>query len=258
MNNVKTYNPRRETPQRCARCSKDFYPLLYSKNQQLFCSRKCATIALAGERPQRLCLQCGKDITHSRSRKQKYCSHLCYAKSLKGKPSKRDRRQTRLCSWCGKPITRSPSEFTGIKAFCNFRCEAEWQSEFENGENSHHWKGGSPNYYGASWMNARRNALIKANGICQRCHKRKATDVHHLLPIRLFNSRDKANFESNLKAVCTRCHKIEHLRLKKSLPLLELLYLQTAKNKPMAQPPDIDGLSSWVNPDGTPFAVPRK
>jgi len=103
---------------------------------------------------------------------------------------------------------------------------AEWQSEFQVGENHPRWKGGTPERYGFIWYKARKDALIKANFICQKCRRHKATMVHHLLPVRFFNNLINAHFISNLIALCGRCHNREHKRLAIALPLLNLLNFQ--------------------------------
>jgi len=102
----------------------------------------------------------------------------------------------------------------------------EWQSEFSNGTNHPRWKGGTPASYGFRWYKARREALIKANGICEKCHKKPAKDVHHKLPVRFFVNIMDAHFTDNLIALCRKCHTIEHKKLAIALPLLDLLSIQ--------------------------------
>jgi 5-methylcytosine-specific restriction endonuclease McrA len=130
-----------------------------------------------------------------------------------------------MCDWCGEPVNRPASDFHGKRAFCNSRCMAEWQSEFVSGVAHPRWQGGPPRSYGIGWREARRSAMQRANGLCQRCGK-TARDVHHLLPIRYFARLQDAHFASNLISVCFRCHTAEHRNLQASMPLLDLLQAQ--------------------------------
>lgn len=44
-----------------------------------YCSEKCYFISRWGETPANKCLYCGKDITHTGKRSQKFCSHQCHS-----------------------------------------------------------------------------------------------------------------------------------------------------------------------------------
>ncbi len=159
-----------------------------------------------------------------RSRTRPCCSWACAQAAKRGRPNpNRARKATRVCDWCGEDVTRPQSDFHGEKAFCNYRCMAEWQSEFGTGEVHPRWKGGVPRSYGIGWRAAKRAALERANGQCVRCRKRPPRDVHHLLPVRFFARLEHAHFDSNLIAVCLRCHTAEHRKLEAALPLLNLL-----------------------------------
>src|SRR5262245_41996718 len=51
------------------------------------------------------------------------------------------------------------------------------------------------------------SALVRANGICEKCRKRPATEVHHLKYERVFNE-----LPSDLVALCRQCHSEIHWR----------------------------------------------
>lgn len=68
-------------------------------------------------------------------------------------------------------------------------------------------------FYGsAAWRRARDAVLIRDNGLCQPCLRRKritpANTVHHKDPLR--KAWDKALDLDNLEAICPACHNREH------------------------------------------------
>ena|SRR5215469_6266112 len=58
-----------------------------------------------------------------------------------------------------------------------------------------------------SWHERRKWILKRANGVCEKCRKRPATEVHHLTYKRVFNE-DMAD----LIALCRQCHAEIHWR----------------------------------------------
>ena len=53
-----------------------------------------------------------------------------------------------------------------------------------------------------------RNAILRAvGGVCQSCHKRAATEIHHKHPIR---DGGEIYDPGNLIPLCRRCHRAEH------------------------------------------------
>ncbi len=63
-------------------------------------------------------------------------------------------------------------------------------------------------YRSVKWRKARASAIVEARGICQMCHKRPGTEVHHIVPVTDENvdipmislGRD------NLMVLCKECH----------------------------------------------------
>lgn len=77
--------------------------------------------------------------------------------------------------------------------------------------------------YGHKWKNIRKEAMNRAGGVCEKCHKKPATDVHHRLPVRFFAKVEDAHFQNNLQALCLKCHQKEENKLWAAMPLLYLI-----------------------------------
>jgi 5-methylcytosine-specific restriction endonuclease McrA len=58
-----------------------------------------------------------------------------------------------------------------------------------------------------SWHERRKWILKRANGICEKCRRRPATEVHHLTYKRVFNE-----YPADLMALCRPCHAEIHWR----------------------------------------------
>lgn len=52
-----------------------------------------------------------------------------------------------------------------------------------------------------AWQKKRLKVLTRAKFICERCHRRQATQIHHLTYDRIFHERLK-----DLQAICGPCH----------------------------------------------------
>lgn len=66
-------------------------------------------------------------------------------------------------------------------------------------------------YNGTTWKRVRKMALVKANGLCERCLDMNeityADEVHHIKPIKDGGNPYKL---TNLMCVCRSCHKVLH------------------------------------------------
>lgn len=69
-------------------------------------------------------------------------------------------------------------------------------------------KAADPFYLSPAWRAVRRAVLIRDHWWCQRCKRRSANTVHHLLP--RSERPDLALVMENLEAVCCLCHAQEH------------------------------------------------
>ncbi len=56
-----------------------------------------------------------------------------------------------------------------------------------------------------AWRKRSRLCKVRAHGICQHCHKRKATQAHHLTYERVFDEDP-----NDLVALCDKCHRALH------------------------------------------------
>ena len=71
-----------------------------------------------------------------------------------------------------------------------------------NRKSAYQWYLASP-----SWHERRKYVLKRANGICEKCQKRPATEVHHLTYARVCNE-----WPTDLVALCKQCHAEIHWR----------------------------------------------
>lgn len=100
----------------------------------------------------------------------------------------------------------------------------------QTGELHHRWKGGGEPYYGEHWHEQRRKTLRRDGFKCRKCginneeHGEKyeiGLDVHHIVPLREFDTRENANQLDNLVTLCRRCH--NQLEMKQPEKVRELL-----------------------------------
>jgi hypothetical protein len=59
----------------------------------------------------------------------------------------------------------------------------------------------------AFWRERRDHILQRANQTCEKCQRRRATEVHHLTYVRVFQE-----LPSDLLALCRQCHAEIHWR----------------------------------------------
>ncbi len=121
------------------------------------------------------------------------------------------------CTHCGETVLRKYSRAEERdRHFCDGYCFGEWWSDYSTGENNPRWSGGYEEYYGETWPEARSEALERDGHRCQACgiseeehletHEQEL-HVHHIRPIREFDSKAEANEPINLVTLCQRCHK---------------------------------------------------
>lgn len=189
--------------------------------------RKPETLASLKRTAPTICSYCGESFHRSPSNQRtsnQYCSLKCMSNAFKGrfvgeKSPRWKGQQTKPCASCGKPVCRPLWAFHHDHTFCNSTCFGEWKSKNWTGEDSPSWRGGHLPYYGKNWIRQSREARHRDNHRCQLCDApeselRRALDVHHICPIRLFSYEqlEKANHLSNLICLCQVCHKhAEHI-----------------------------------------------
>lgn len=85
----------------------------------------------------------------------------------------------------------------------------------QSGTLHHRWEGGKEPYYGSNWHEQRRLALERDQNRCRRCgcsteqHRAEygiGLDVHHVQPLRTFDTPEAANDLDNLVTLCRGCH----------------------------------------------------
>jgi 5-methylcytosine-specific restriction endonuclease McrA len=95
--------------------------------------------------------------------------------------------------------------------------------------------------YGPGWLTMRRRARARSGGVCERCRKQPASDVHHLIPVKFFAHPSDSHFLPNLLDLCKDCHRLEHLKLCLQMPLFYGLTLPAAQSGRLGsvhQPPE--------------------
>jgi 5-methylcytosine-specific restriction endonuclease McrA/predicted RNA-binding Zn-ribbon protein involved in translation (DUF1610 family) len=200
-----------------------------------------------------ICPQCGKEFyrspaNRSRNGGNNYCSRDCMARAFDGRfvgenSPRWKGRVAKTCDSCGKTVERplwhaKQNEMT----FCDYACFGDWKARNWTGEDNPCWRGGHPPYYGANWKRQQREARRRDNHQCKFCgiHEskcRRALDVHHIVPFRLFDSDEikKANALSNLVSLCDSCHRYAE-RLSQSGTIRDWATLQAA----MSDQPRLD------------------
>ena len=206
-------------PNRCCKgCGADFYD---SKARRKFCD-DCNPNAgehngnWGDEKSIAVCETCSSTFSYYPSNKEgTYCPDC--VESAKGllpdNPQKKEPRNTVECGHCGEKKQVLPSEEEDNKRgfFCNMNCYGQWLSENVVGSDHHQWKGGPINY-GQSWWRIRRAARRRDDYECQACGRNKDDlgrnpDVHHLTPVREFDSVEQAHTMDNVVTLCRSCHR---------------------------------------------------
>lgn len=174
------------------------------------------------------CTECGAVLSLTPGYATSYDKHFCnqqcrgawMSKTLTGADHPRFTSVNVSCDTCGKTLLRQPNALRPHH-FCNATCRAAWISKHRSGSRSHLWKGGPKGhrYYGPNWSAQRRAARQRDGNRCQYCGKtrfriRRALDVHHIIPFRLFgyvpgknDTYLQANDLMNLISLCITCHR---------------------------------------------------
>lgn len=201
----------------CKGCGSEFYD---EKARRVYCG-DCNPNAGANNgnwtdaKEQAECTRCGAVFEYYPSNKAGVYCPSCVSASdeFLGEPYRKSaKRIHKLCKHCGTgmSVLRSERE-AGRGVFCTHDCRSAWTSEHVRGENHHQWSGGSLNY-GRSWWRIRRQALERDNHRCQHCGAGvsdlgQEPDVHHILPVRTFDSPEAAHFLDNVVTLCRSCHR---------------------------------------------------
>lgn len=163
------------------------------------------------------CRRCDSTFEYYPSNKEGvYCSEcVVSAEEFLGTPSFEIRdieRLTRTCDFCDEEMQVLHSERErGHGRFCSRECLNGWLSKVRRGPKHHQWEGG-PTSYGGRWYQVRRAALERDNHECQHCGASaeelgQEPDVHHMVPVRSFDTPSEAHKIENVVTLCRSCHR---------------------------------------------------
>lgn len=204
----------------CEQCKSEFKVQNYRKDTARFCSRSCS-----GKWGLSVRKMVGQNLTGNKLR-------LGIPPVNKGKPSPYRGKKVKVykkfeCKHCSKEfevvpwIERQNKSKSGDR-FCTKKCHSDYMAINKAGENSPQWVGGKETYRGKSWSVARKLAVVRDKGVCQKCYKivGNRISVHHKKPFREFDCHQRANRLTNLICLCQPCHmKVERALEKKMLNL---------------------------------------
>ncbi|MFD1515747.1 homing endonuclease associated repeat-containing protein [Halomarina rubra] len=131
------------------------------------------------------------------------------------------------CDSCSRSIVRQPYKLQENEhQFCSKECYGDWKAKnpgelmlsSQTGKASPVWKGGyvSPEY-GPNWRAIRRGVLNRDEHVCQSCTMTeeehveeygRSLNIHHIRPVKSFESPEQSHSMANLVTLCTPCHGI--------------------------------------------------
>lgn len=192
---------------KCDKCGVEFY----SRSKEKWCG-DCHSVSGSdnprynGGKEEADCVECGSSFEYYPSSKPGlYCSKCVESKGyFWGNDNYEEVSVENLyeCEMCGKEIVRYEDQ---DNYFCSVECSGRWKSENIVGENHHNYTGG-PSKRGSNWYRARRDARERYNETCQICGEKENIEIHHIIPVCLFNDPDDSNDEFNLICLCESCH----------------------------------------------------
>lgn len=176
------------------------------------------------------CAWCGESIRRSRyfiERSEKLfcgagCRHEYQREHWQGEGHPSFDRAEVECAWCGATHLRKQSMVGFERHYCDYECQAAWQSASEewrvrnSGENAPQWKGGYTYDRGTDWPALRASTLEEYDYTCQGCgvtdddHREEhgvGLDIHHIRPVTEFDEPADADTVDNLVPLCWGCHR---------------------------------------------------
>lgn len=187
----------------CVNC-KDMFDVpkwRYKRATKFFCNKTCKKAYELRSTIQCRCDLCGELTRKPIYRFSRYDLHFCDWKCKHAYDI--SSREDVNCSYCGKDIEIQGCRFKAYgKWFCDNDCKFPY---YHNPEHE-------AIYYGKDWKTIRLKALNRDGFLCQICgsNKKDMLVVHHIIPVKEFDTLDQAHDLSNLVTVCRACHcKIE-------------------------------------------------
>jgi len=188
----------------CKECSTEFTTYRDSD----FCSQQCWQESC---RTTISCKFCGEEfeVRESREDRKSFCSNECQKEWRENQTGKdnaawKGGKKVLKCNFCDSEYERIPAKAEQSR-FCSLQCLADWKSQNSNAEL----------HYGKKWHKISRQVRARDNNKCQNCGKNnqehlddygRQLPVHHIKPLRRFDSKEKANKKSNLVTLCIDCH----------------------------------------------------
>lgn len=161
------------------------------------------------------CEWCEEKYRDPTGNRDRFCSQECW-REYQSVPENHPRWEDRVTLEC--PVCEEEFELPEYRVdertCCSKECWNRLKSERRRGEDNPAWQGGHPRYYGTDWPEVRKK-VIERDEECQRCGSEEDLQVHHIIPLRIFNHPDDANFMENLITLCHTCHMLEEHDKKK-------------------------------------------
>ena len=164
---------------------------------------------------QYICDHCGGTFERNPSSLtggNKFCSSECYGQfksenlDPEDLPWYKGAKKMVTCDHCGDEFEAFRTDREQEHTFCSHDCYGEWEQTDSDRP-----------YYGPKWEKQRRKALEELEEVCcyEGCDRTESRsgrdlDLHHIVPVREFDSFEEANKPENLVPVCAEHHaKIE-------------------------------------------------
>ena len=167
------------------------------------------------------CSYCGANMERMPCRikdyENMYCNNECRTKHLResgmreGKNNPVYNSVSLECVQCGDDFTVPVSIAEQGRKCCSKECGYEYKSETYRGENNWNYKGYAKATYGDRWQEVRNEVRKRDDYECQDCGVKenaldRELDVHHIIPLRTFDTPEQANKLDNLLSLCQSCH----------------------------------------------------
>jgi ribosomal protein S27E len=167
------------------------------------------------------CDYCGNELERLPGRVERhdnmYCDVECQSKYRKqegmyeGEDNPVYNSTTLECVQCGDEFTVPVSIADQGRKCCSKECGYEYVSETYSGKNSWNYTGYDNESYGDHWQETRDEVRERDSYECQDCGVNESEldrelDVHHIVPLRKFDTPKEANVIDNLISLCQSCH----------------------------------------------------
>jgi hypothetical protein len=192
-----------------------------------------------GNRKQVECAACGESKTVEPAYYEKYdrffCDNDCQGNLLErtGETSGEGNARWKpsievVCSNCTNRFEIYPCRLKEKQRFfCDNDCRGEWQSNRFSGDNHPLYEDTTVESYGGEWSRVKGWIQKRDGDVCQLCGRgweqvTRRPAVHHIVPVKSFDSPDEAHELDDLVQLCGHCHpRMEGLSAERQHELLE-------------------------------------